>query len=201
MIAGTTAGLVLAAGLGRRFGGGDKLLADFRGQPLIRLAARAALDGGLAPVVVVLGPDDEARRKALDGLSPLTFLVNPSPENGMGSSLALGITALMEAKVSGGAAVLLADMPLVTGNHVARLRRHFESGGARNILAPSVQGRRGHPVFWPNDLWPDLAGLAGDRGGRDSLNRNAARLELVELADDGVLVDVDRPSDLLDLRS
>ena len=81
------AGLVLAAGFSRRMQGRDKLLCEVDGVVLLRRAVLSMLDGGLAPVAVVLPPDGQMRRAALDGLD-VQFVTVDDPERGMGRSLA-----------------------------------------------------------------------------------------------------------------
>ena len=55
------AAILLAAGLSRRFGARNKLLAGIEGQPLIRRTAEALLGSRARPVVVVTG----ARRRPI----------------------------------------------------------------------------------------------------------------------------------------
>ena len=62
------AAIVLAAGLGSRFGGASKPLAEFRGKPMIRHVCDAALRSQARPVCVVLGHRSEEVAAALDGL-------------------------------------------------------------------------------------------------------------------------------------
>jgi molybdenum cofactor cytidylyltransferase len=58
------------------------------------------------------------------------------------------------------------------------------------------QGRRGNPVLIGRELFPELLRLTGDAGARSVLQSLGDRLALVEAPDDGVLFDVDQPSDL-----
>src|SRR5947208_12504064 len=81
------AAIVLAAGFARRMGR-QKLLLDLRGKPVVRWSVEALLPH-VADIVVVTGQDDAAVRAALDGL-PLRFAVNPRPQAGQGSSIAIG---------------------------------------------------------------------------------------------------------------
>ena len=106
---GGVAGVVLAAGEGVRFEGPvHKLRADFRGRPLVRWAADAAVEASLAEVYVVLGAED------LNDLLPpeVTIVVNHEWRRGQAWSLQAGVRA---AEHDGHAAVVvsLADQPLV----------------------------------------------------------------------------------------
>jgi len=61
------------------------------------------------------------------------------------------------------------------------------------IVVPTYQGRRGHPVLFDRALFPELASLQGDEGGRSLLSRYAHRVLTLEMATDGVVADVDTP--------
>src|SRR5262245_9788344 len=104
---------VLAAGRGERFGGG-KLEAMCAGKPLGRWALEAAEAAGLGPGTIVTGP------AGVSFGGTWARLVNPRPEQGLGSSLALAAQAALDdqAKML---LVLLADMPLVTADYLRAL--------------------------------------------------------------------------------
>ena len=55
-------------------------------------------------------------------------------------------------------------------------------------------GRRGHPVGFAAELFSELVALRGDEGARRLIGRYAAHA--VDVADAGVLMDVDTPFDL-----
>ncbi|MET9418601.1 NTP transferase domain-containing protein, partial [Streptomyces klenkii] len=122
------AGLLLAAGGGRRLGGRPKALLGFRGRPLVEHAARALSDGGCAPVCVVLGAAAAEVRVHAD-LTHCTLVDNPGWPDGMGSSLRAGLAALA-ATDAGAVLVSLVDQPGVGAAAVSRL------------LAAHVRGRR-----------------------------------------------------------
>ena len=104
-------GIVLAAGLSRRFGG-NKLLTPFGGKPLVRWVVEAALSSELTTVVVVLGHEHQNVRAALADLeapSRLTFVYNDRYEQGQSSSVVAGLSAI-EALVEA-AMFIPADQP------------------------------------------------------------------------------------------
>ena len=187
------AGVVLAAGLGTRMGPFDKLLVEVDGGPLITASVNAAIGSRLRPVMVVVGHHGEQVRKAL-GDRPVSVVENPAYRDGLGASIRAGVGALptgLDAVV-----FLLADMPRVRATHIDRLIATFAEAGRRAICVPTHAGRRGNPVLWGADYLPDLLALAGDVGGRALLARYADRVREVEMPDDAVLIDIDRPADL-----
>lgn len=182
------AALVLAAGAARRMRGTDKLLEPVGGVPVLRVAAQAALGGGADPVVVVLPPDAPARTAALSGLR-VEIAVSEDRDEGMAASLRAGLAALGER--SDAAVVMLADMPEVGAGDVARVIAAFDPAAAGGIVrAVAPDGTAGHPVLFARRLFPALARLTGDAGGR-SVIAAASAIVTVPLA--GAAVDLDTP--------
>lgn len=186
------AALVLAAGSGSRFGGG-KLLADWRGAPLLQAALAAARAAPVGSVTVVTGADAEAVEAVVRRFDPAIGIVHaPDHAEGMGASLRTGIAAL-PAGVAG-AFVFLGDMPRVPHAVLAPLAQAVAAGAP--AAAPVFEGRRGNPVVLSAALFPQIAALEGDTGARAVLQSLGDRLALIPAPDDGVLFDVDRRADL-----
>lgn len=182
-------GILLAAGMGRRFGG-DKLLHRLSDGTPMAVAAAASLRAACERVVAVVRPDHEALA-ALLAEAGCEVVPCPDAHLGMGASLAAGVRATADAS---GWVVALGDMPFIAaGSHqavVARLR-----DGAR-LAATQYRGRRGHPVGFAGEWLPRLAALAGDQGGKAILDDHGQDLVLCPVDDPGVIRDVDRPEDL-----
>ncbi|NSC24555.1 nucleotidyltransferase family protein [Streptomyces albus subsp. chlorinus] len=193
----SVAGLLLAAGGGRRLGGRPKALLPYRGRPLVEHAAGVLRAGGCDPVYVVLGAArDRVRRQAR--LPGCVQVDNPDWAEGMGGSLRAGLRAVA---ASGAAAVLvlLVDQPGIGAGAVARVRDACHSPAA--LVAAAYDGRRGHPVLLGADHWSGVADSAqGDAGARAYLRARASRLTLVECADLSDPADIDTPEDLRRLR-
>ncbi|MFJ2739747.1 NTP transferase domain-containing protein [Streptomyces sp. NPDC087440] len=192
------AGLLLAAGGGRRLGGHPKALLGFRGRPLVEHAVRVLREGGCHRVYVVLGAAaDEVRRRA--ELPGCVLIENPAWEQGMGSSLRAGLHRLSDEEGYGAALTSLVDQPGIGPAAVARV---LAAGGATGLAAASYDGERGHPVLFRADRWADIARTAtGDRGARAYLKEHAAELTLVECGDVARAYDIDLPEDLAHLEA
>ncbi|MEW1691169.1 nucleotidyltransferase family protein [Streptomyces sp. NPDC091265] len=187
------AGLLLAAGGGRRLGGRPKALLEHRGSLLADHAVRALRDGGCGPVHVVLGAAaDEVRARAeLPGCS---VTVNPGWTEGMGSSLRAGLDAVA-ASGADAALVLLVDQPGIDARAVARVRAAYRS--RTSLAAAAYEGERGHPVLFGADLWADIAaGAVGDQGARGYLLAHRDAITLVECSDVAQAYDIDTTEDL-----
>lgn len=188
------AGLLLAAGGGRRLGGRPKALLPLRGGVLVEHAAAALRTAGCAPVHVVLGAAaDEVRARA--ALPGCVLLDNPDWETGMGSSLRLGLASLADTGVDA-ALVSLVDQPGIGAEAMGRLRAVCRSPAS--LAAASYGGRRGHPVLFGAEHWAEVAASAkGDQGARGYLRRTpAGGVELVECADVADPSDIDTAADL-----
>lgn len=183
------AGLVLAAGAGRRFGG-PKALVRLGGQLLVERVCGTLADGGCAPVVVVLGARADDIRAAAD--LPDT-VDNPDWTEGMGSSLRVGLGAL---PVDAGAVVVaLVDQPLVGAEAVRRLSAAWRGGAVAAVA--SYDGRPRNPVLLDRSVFVDVAASAqGDVGARAWLRTHPDVVVTVPCGDTGTARDIDTPDDL-----
>ena len=195
---GRWAAILLAAGSGRRFGGG-KLLADFQGRPLLAGALEAALASPALDIVLVTGAQAEAVGAAARSVAEargeaarLRIVHAADHAEGMGASLRAGARALPPD--AAGVFVFLGDMPKVPPAILPRLAQAVRQGAA--AAAPMYGGRRGHPGLVGRGLLPAPARLSGDEGARAVLAELGGRMAFVDTDDPGVCFDVDRPEDL-----
>jgi molybdenum cofactor cytidylyltransferase len=186
------AGVVLAAGEGRRFGGG-KQLADLDGRPLLEHALASSATVGLEPRMVVLGANAE-RILATVELHGHEVVVCPDWQEGMAASLRAGVSA---ARAAGADAILvtLGDQPLVGAEAIARVlnARGGPDGTSRAIRA-SYDGVPGHPALLESSVFDALLALQGDEGARGVFK--SAGTHLVACEDVAVPTDVDEVGDL-----
>jgi molybdenum cofactor cytidylyltransferase len=189
------AGVVLAAGASSRMGE-DKLLLPFAGEPLVRRAVRVALEAGLSPVVVVLGPEGARARAALAGLD-CRLAVNPDPGRGQGSSLSAGIAALPPGVPA--AVVLLGDMPRVTAAMIAAVAARWRETGVPLVLS-DYGGTTAPPALYARPLLEELLAAEGEQPGKQVAARHGAEAARVAWPA-GALADVDTPADLAAARA
>ncbi|MGX7826704.1 nucleotidyltransferase family protein [Actinokineospora sp. 24-640] len=183
------AGLLLAAGAGRRFGM-PKALAPHRGALLVDHAVATLADGGCAPVVVVTGAAaDEVAAHVAD--SAVHVVENPDWASGMASSLRAGLAALDGLAVDA-AIVLTVDTPGVTA---AAVRRVSALAAPDALARATYDGSPGHPVLLGRDHWAEIAAQAvGDAGARPYLAAHpVVGVPCADIADGA---DADRPEDL-----
>ena len=172
-----TAGLILAAGGGRRYGM-PKALVAYEGKLLVDRAAETLRAAGVERSVVVLGAEAPSVLEKAAELPP--SVINPDWASGLGSSLRVGLEALSGTPAEA-VVVLLVDMPKVTAEAVRRVT----ALAADDALVMGGYGtRRGHPVLLGRQHWPGvIAAATGDRGARDYLRAHADRVRVVPVDD------------------
>ncbi len=176
----TPAAIILAAGASTRLGH-PKQLVRLANETLLDRTVRIAGEAGCTPIYVVLGASaaDIQQHCALSGA---TILLNDQWQEGMASSIRLGVHAL--AVTAAGAILLTCDMPAVTPSHLHAL------ASTGTLTASRYAARNGVPAFFPRATFPQLLALTGDRGA-SALLASAPSLDLP-----GGELDLDTPEDL-----
>jgi molybdenum cofactor cytidylyltransferase len=169
--------------------GRPKLLLDLRGRPVIRRTVESLL-GKVDDVVVVTGTEDAALRDALAGL-PVRFANNPRPEDGQGSSIAVGVRALRPQTRA--ACIVLGDQPRLPEPVIPTLIDALARSG-KPIATPVYRGVQGNPVLFGQEMFAELAALTGDGGGRAVVQVRPERVERVPF-DLPMPADLDTPED------
>lgn len=186
------AGLVLAAGQGRRFGG-PKAAVELGGRPLVERAVAVLRDGGCRPVVVVTGAAHDEIRTLVDP-EDARVVHNAGWRDGMASSLRLGVEAVAAAGASA-VVVVLVDQPLLGAEAVRRVVAAWRGGG--EIVVATYGGADGHPVLLDRACWASLhASAGGDVGARALVRRHPERVTRVPCDGTGSPEDIDTPADL-----
>ena len=174
-----TAAVLLAAGRGERFGGG-KLTSDMWGRPLWEWAAEAAEAIDFAERILVVAPESDLR--ARPGWMKVE---NSDASTGMGSSIAAGVAAVSACEQ---VVIMLADMPFVTPDHLARLA---SAGGP--AFSSYDGGMPGCPAAFPKSAFAQLRGLTGEQGAR---SLELGEISLISPSDGRELADIDTVRDL-----
>lgn len=191
--------LVLAAGEGRRFGG-DKLVAELRGRPILDRvldAIDAATTSGLvrATYVVVRGRSTPSAHLAR--AHGAIVVAASRAQEGLAMSLRAGLSRVKKAAPVGPAGVLivLGDQPALRADVIEALIRRWRATGAPAIRPryAGEPGAPGHPVLIGRALWPTIEQLEGDTG----LGQVLAGTEVLTVDVPGTNPDIDTPDDLV----
>jgi CTP:molybdopterin cytidylyltransferase MocA len=173
------AGLVLAAGAGRRYGGPKALARTSSGETWVRRAVALLREAGCGPVFVTTGASGDEVAAELDGLAEPVPV--PDWELGMAASVGVGL-AVIERGDSPAAVILLVDLPDVGSDVVSRILAHWAPGDEGVLIRAAYDGRPGHPVvIGRSHFAAALEGAGPDEGARRFLER--AAVTLVECGD------------------
>lgn len=178
--------LILAAGGGQRMGQ-PKIFCCLNGRSFPELIL-AALPSGLPPPLVVVRGEILAEACRRYGFAA-EWLVNPDPDSGMASSVAIGLG------VSRGDALIIlpVDVPCFRKESVAKLI----ALAARNpgaVVRPLYRGRGGHPLIVPAAIKPFLDGGGGTL--REAIRRSGIRQVTCEIEDPGLVININTPAEL-----
>lgn len=198
-----TAGLVLAAGGGFRFGQ-PKAGIEIGGRRLMDLAIDSCVRAGLDPVVVVLGavwltprlPTESADGDTAGGdNADIRLVENADWATGLASSLRAGLGALTDDLGTDAVVVTLVDTPSVGEDHLRRVVSALRDGATAVVATYQASARL--PVGLTREVWADVAASAvGDEGARVWLRAHPQLVTEVECADLGSWTDIDLPGDL-----
>jgi molybdenum cofactor cytidylyltransferase len=184
-------GVLLAAGTGSRFdpdGLRNKLLASLPGGGTVAQESAHRLLLVVPKVVAVLRPGAEALARVLNDAG-CDVIFTADAARGMGASLAAGVAAAADAESW---IVALADMPCIAPDTIGAVARAVDEGAS--LVAPYYRGQRGHPVGFGAGHRDALLALDGDAGARALFGSQA--VTRIDVADAGVLRDIDTPADL-----
>lgn len=180
---------LLAAGAGKRFGGG-KLLYAIDGEPMIARAFRLFSDLPFAArVCVTRAEETEIKRLALESGFPVA--INPDPDRGVGTSVTIATEAILAHEPAlDGILYAVADQPYLTRESLTKLTEMFEKN-PNSIVSLCYEKLRGNPAIFPAEFYPELCALTKDVGGSSVIKRHPDRLLLVEASSAKELYDID----------
>jgi len=164
----------------------NKLLATVHGVPVIVRSLAAMVEADLEPVVVVTGHMRQEVEAVVDGARTV---YNPRHREGMGTSVASGVSALPED--IDGFLIALGDMPWVLPDTIRALIARLAQAGPDAICVPTHGGARGNPVLFGRERRAALTRITGDRGARDLVGASPSDVAEVPVTDDGILRDID----------
>ncbi|RYU97285.1 nucleotidyltransferase family protein [Emticicia agri] len=185
--------VILAAGASSRMGVPKQLL-HIDGLSLIKRMTEMAMDTPCYPVVVVLGANRQLIRKELERM-PITIIDNPQWENGMSSSLKMGLVgSYMTFKELEAVIFLTVDMPLVSVELIQKMIEKAEIVAedrkeSPDIVACKYNGQIGIPVLFKRKMFNQLLELKGDNGAKKVILANKEHTATIDFPEGKIDLD------------
>jgi molybdenum cofactor cytidylyltransferase len=182
------AAVVLAAGYSRRMGAFKPLL-PLGSTTVIERVLATVREAGVETIRVVVGWQAEQLIPVLERCE-IPWVRNTRSEDGMFSSVQAGVRGLPSRAFF----ILPGDMPLVQPATFTRLIATWDArpGG---IVYPCHEGKRGHPPLIAGGYLPEILRETPAGSLRELLGRHAEDARDIEVADPGILMDLDTPDD------
>ena len=187
--------IVMASGVGVRFGG-NKLMAELCGEPLVGHVVRAT-DGLFDRRVVVTRHVDVAAVCETLGAQVIMH-----DEPGRNDTVRLGMEVMDGCDT---VTFVQGDQPLIRPVSIAALLRAAERDATRGLSAciwrTSFDGMPGAPVLFPSWMFGELCSLPRGKGGGYVAKVHAECVRAIELSSEWELFDVDTRDDLQHLQA
>ena len=181
------AALLLAAGSSRRMGTSKQLL-RLGDRSVVRRCFDAIVAAGIQHVVVVAGAPGDGIAEEFAGTSA-TIARNNIPNSQMADSVKKGLSELHD--LYPGVLVCLSDHPLIT-TETFRAVIQAHQNAPHKIIIPVYGKGRGHPTLFP---LPALKEIESGATLRDIIRKDEGRVSLIEVPDEGVVLDMDTVDD------
>ena len=183
------AAAILAAGESRRMGS-PKALASIHGKTFLQHLLEAVRHPRIGVTGIILGAYADDIRTKLD-IGSASIVVNDRWEKGQLSSIHAAISSLSETTTEG-LLVCPVDHPLISASLVAQLIATFDSTG-KKIILPTFHGRRGHPVLFHSELYPELLAASLEVGAREVVWAHTNDVAEVPTEEEGVILNLNDP--------
>lgn len=181
--------IMLAAGSSSRFGS-NKLLYGIQGQPMY--AHTLEMLAGLEETELTVVTRQEYRQIAEAAeKAGARVLYNPKPEEGIASSLKIGLKANLQADAC---LFAVSDQPWMKRDTVEQLIRLYRSSG-KGMACVSFQGKTGNPCIFSGKYYEELLALDGDKGGKRVMDAHREDAAFLSVENEQELTDIDRRQD------
>ena len=184
------AAVVLSAGESSRMGR-PKALLPIDGQTFIERIVAALKQAKLGKIIVILGHNASELQTKIEHL-PVEILINADYKLGQLSSLQLAVRYLQADVDCDGILVHLVDHPYLDSALVDEMIRRFDEQ-KRQIVVPKFNGKRGHPVIFARELFPELLSAPIDQGAKTVVDAHRAETLEIDTDQEGIAVDIDTP--------
>ena len=184
--------ILLAAGQSKRMNGENKLTKEIQGIPLIKHSVKNILASSIDELIIVLGHQKEIIEKLIDKNEKIKFIFNKNFENGMASSIKIGLNNLSEKAEA--FFICLGDMPMVNKDTYNQL---IKSRNNKEIIVPTLKGQQGNPILFSKSTKEKIMTLQGDVGAKKILELNKSKILNVDISDQSIKKDFNTKDDFI----
>ena len=187
--------LILAAGNSSRLGS-PKQLVTFMGKTLIESITEVALSISEEVLIVLGGNADLILSKLERFESEISIEFNPNWQQGMGSSISIGVEKLAEK--SDLIIILLSDQPFISKVLLQNMLQTY-ANYKNPVVACVYNNTLGVPILFNKSVYPELLKLSGDKGAKSFLHLYENRISTVDFPEG--IFDIDTIEDVENLKS
>lgn len=184
-------GLLLAAGLSRRFGS-NKLLFNIQNEPLVRRTARCLLGAGVAELIVIVGHQSDQVMAVLADL-PLRCEINQQYQIGRMSSVHTGWENIPDD--ADGVLICPADLFRLEIMDVQKVISAFQQSN-KSLIIPYFNEQRGHPIIIPAAYKKEILDYLPRGGCRAFISDHPHLVQHLEMSSSNIITDLDIPPSL-----
>lgn len=186
--------IILAGGESRRFGS-NKLIMPFGRSTVLQTVIDVFDQPAILEKIVVAGNHAQELMDRHINLH-VSWIVNPNPEQEVGSSLQAGLRSM---SVSADAVMIAhGDMPLIKKKTVEEMIAHYK---ANSIVIPVYHGRKGHPALLDRSIALKCLDSRLTFPLRQIIHEHESQIKYFNSGDEGILLDIDTPDDYTELLS
>lgn len=186
--------ILMAAGLSKRYGKENKLLALYKENPLLQYPLDLLKKTNQFIKIFVVYSANEVEQFLESQKRKIELIKNSHPEIGISESIRLGVLA-SDADFY---MFLPADQPLLSQK---TLNNIIDKATVGKIVCPEWEGDKGAPTVFSSVFREDLLSLTGDQGGKYVMKKYPEDVIYIEAADALSLLDIDEKRDLEQLNN
>ncbi|MGC8829472.1 MAG: nucleotidyltransferase family protein [Verrucomicrobiia bacterium] len=186
--------LILAAGLSTRMGE-NKLLLKWAGSTIIGHIVNQWRLLGVGQIAIVINDKTDS---IIEELKRMNFdfsniIVNPTPENGMFSSIKRAALWNGWKNNINKIVIVLGDQPHIKTDILTTLLK-FSEANEGCICQPSIGEKRAHPIVIPTNLFRTINDFSGETL-KEFIHKTDAPVRLFQTNETNLLLDIDTPED------
>lgn len=188
--------VILAAGASARLGKPKQLL-QYRGKTLLDHAVNEAINAKVDVVVVILGKNADLFQKGIDKEKKIHVVINNDWEEGMASSVRLGLDALLNSKPYIDAVIfMVCDQPHISSSILNELIIKQQKT-TKQIVASNYGESIGPPALFHKKYFRELEKLKGDVGAKNIIQQNMHDVATIQFREGKIDIDTKEDYDAL----